>query len=66
MRVVPVVERARRILHLDVLEPRVLARRLVEVSVQAEEASGHGHCYMVIRTLSQWPQDDIRAELARR
>jgi len=38
---VPVVEGVRRVLNLDVLDPRVLARRLVEVAVQADEASGH-------------------------
>jgi hypothetical protein len=34
---VPVVRRRRRILHLDGLKPRMLARRLVEVAVDAEE-----------------------------
>src|SRR5207249_2542767 len=36
---VPVVERRRRVLDLDGLEPRILARRLVEVSVDGDEAA---------------------------
>src|SRR5207249_8178024 len=36
---VPVVKRRRRVLDLDGLEPRILARRLVEVSVDGDEAA---------------------------
>src|SRR2546430_9742555 len=39
---VPVVERAGAVLHFHILEPRVLARRLIEVAVQADEAPVHG------------------------
>ncbi|MFO0635691.1 MAG: hypothetical protein U0168_22860 [Nannocystaceae bacterium] len=39
---VPVVERIRRLLHLDGLEPRVLAWRLIEVTVDADVALAHG------------------------
>ena len=38
---VPVVERRRGVLHLDFLDPGILARRLVEVSVQAHGALRH-------------------------
>src|SRR5262249_59430186 len=36
---VPVVERRCRVLDLDGLEPRILARRLIEVSVDGNEAA---------------------------
>ena len=39
---VPIVERSGRVLHLDLLDPRVFARWLVEVSVQAQHAPVHG------------------------
>ena len=38
---VPVVVRVRRVLRLHRLQPRVLARRLIEMAVDADEADAH-------------------------